>query len=84
MGFLQDVVDTFRRAHVSFLAASIASAAFVSLLPLLVLVVMVASVVVGVILLVTWLSFGGLTVLLGATVNVVLSQGPPARAPVPA
>ena len=44
VSFLQAIAATFRTAHVSFLAASIAYSAFVSLLPLLVLLTMAASV----------------------------------------
>lgn len=47
VGFVRRLVETFRAAHVPFLAGSIAYAAFVSLLPLLVLVVLLASAVGG-------------------------------------
>jgi len=47
VGFVRELTATFRSAHVSFMAASVAYSAFVSILPLLVLVVMVASVVGG-------------------------------------
>jgi membrane protein len=47
VGIFRDVVGTFRAAHVPFLAASIAYAAFVSLIPLLVLLALIASAVGG-------------------------------------
>lgn len=47
VGFARALVETFRVAHVPFLAASIAYAAFVSLLPLLVLATLIASAIGG-------------------------------------
>ncbi len=47
VGISRAIVDTFRSAHVPFLAASIAYAAFVSLIPLLVLLALIATAIGG-------------------------------------